>query len=244
MDVKIFYNEREIEGSSGYLRKKVLKIIEFHQIKADKYLDIGTGNGDFTLMISSQICSNEIFGIDINNEAVSLAKEKGINSFALNINNQKLPFPNDYFDLITSMDIIEHLTNSDNLLNEVFRVLKPGGVFLVSSPNIGSWLSIISLLFGYLPPSYEISLEHRIGKPFGEKVKIPLAEKPVGHIKPYNLRSLKEHLEIIGFKIQDVQSTRLINNKGVLRFLSLLDGFFSKIKIYASGIIILATKEE
>ncbi|MBI5459243.1 class I SAM-dependent methyltransferase [Methanobacterium sp.] len=243
MNVKSFYNEREVEGSSGYLRKKVLKIISTHQIKADKYLDIGNGNGDFTLMIGNEIHSNEIFGIDISNEAVRLAKEKGINSFAMNINSQQLPFPNDYLDLITAMDIIEHLTNSDNLLNEVFRVLKPGGVFLVSSPNIGSWLAIISLLFGYLPPAYEISLEHRIGKPFGEKVKIPLAEKPIGHIKPYNLRSLKEHLEIVGFNIQDIQSTKLINDKGVLRSLSLLDGFFSKIKIYASGIIILAKKE-
>lgn len=239
-----FYNEKEVGGSSAHLRKKILKILNTADVSGEKYLDIGIGAGYSTLEIANQINAKEIYGIDISDKAVDAAITMGIIASKIDINNEKLPFPDAFFDVVTGFEIIEHLTNSDNFLSECYRVLKPGGYFLVSSPNIGSWLSIISLILGYLPPPYEVSFEHRIGKPFGKRIRLPLAEKPIGHIKPYNLRALKEHLEIIGFNIISFHSTRHIEGgKGILRLLDVLDAVFSNVfKIYASGIIILARK--
>lgn len=239
---KNFYDNREIEGSSSHLRNKILSILDLFNVEGDCYLDIGTGSGDFTIQMSNQINANEIYGVDISYNSVKTVKNKGIISSRVDLNVEELPFPDNFFDVITATDVIEHLTDSDNFLNESFRVLKPGGFFLVSSPNLSSWLSIISLIFGYLPPPYEVSFEHRIGKPFGDKINIPLAEKPVGHIKPYNLRALREHLIINGFDIVTTESTQLIEGKGFIAILGILDSFFSHFKIYSGGIIFLAKK--
>ena len=238
-----FYNTHEIEGSSDYLRERVLKIIDGIDLNVENYLDMGTGDGCLTLKMANRINAQKIYGIDICDEAVIVASKKGIVEQKLNLCDQNLPFIDGFFDFVTAIDVIEHSTNSDNIIKEAFRVIKPGGFFLISSPNIGSWLSIVSLLFGYMPPPYEVSLEHRLGKPLGKRIKIPLGEKPTGHIKPYNLRALKEHLEIIGFNIVSLSSTRLHGGSGILRLIGFIDAFFSKFSnTYASGIIIVAKK--
>lgn len=242
MNMENFYDNREIEGSSIHLRNKVLSILNSFSIKGNYYLDIGVGNGDFSLKISNQVNAIEKFGVDISVNAVNVTKNKGIKTSQVDLSNEKLPFSDNIFDLITCIDVIEHLTNSDNLLSESFRILKPGGYFLVSSPNIGSWISILSLILGYLPPPYEVSFKYRVGKPFGKKIDIPLAEKPIGHIKPYNLKALKEHLNAVGFEVVTVESTKLMEGKGIMRLISVIDSFFSYFKSFSGGIIILAKK--
>lgn len=239
-----FYGEKELGGSSPHQKKKILEILNAADIRGDTYLDMGIGAGYSTFEIANQINANKIYGIDISDKAVNAAITRGIMASKIDINNEKLPFPDAFFDVVTGFEIIEHLTDSDNFLSECYRVIKPGGYFLVSSPNISSWLSIISLILGYLPPPYDVSLEHRIGKPFGKRIRIPLAEKTNGHIKPYNLRALKEHLKIVGFKIISTHSTSHIKGgKGILRLLSVLDVVFSNVfKRYASGIIMLSSK--
>lgn len=180
--------------------------------------------------------------IDISEKAVSLAKAKGIKAINVDINNEKLPYPDDYFDLVTAVEVIEHLINADNLLSEAYRIVKPGGYFLVTSPNLASWLSIFSLVLGYLPPSYDVSLLFRIGKPLGKKIHLPLSEKPVGHIKLYVPRALREHVETYGFRVCLIKGVRLIEGPGILKFIGFIDSLLSSVKRYASGIILLAEK--
>lgn len=239
---EVFYNERGIEGSSAFLRKTVLKILNRYRLQGEKYLDIGCGDGTFTNEISELIRSKEVYGVDISQQAISLAQLKGVMAIKCDINHEKLPFSNNYFDLVTAIEIIEHTFNADNLLSEAYRVTKRGGYFLVTSPNLASWLSILSLVLGYLPPNYEVSFQLRIGKPLGEKIHIPLAEKPVGHIKPYVARALKEHVEAYGFKTISLVGVRLIEGSGILKFIGFFDHLFSKINRYASGIILLSKK--
>lgn len=242
MLLKNFYEKREVEGTSPYLRNNILGLIELFNVKGSIYLDVGIGTGEFTCQMSEKIMSEKTYGIDISSESVRMAKIKGIIAKNIDVNNEKLPFPDNFFDVITATDVIEHLNNSDFFLEEVNRVLKHNGYFLVSSPNIGSWISILSLIFGFLPPSYEVSFKHRVGKPFGKRVSIPLADKPVGHIKPYNLRSLKQHLMLNDFDIITVSSTRIFGGKGILRFIGYLDAFFSHFKRYSEGLIFLTKK--
>lgn len=49
--------------------------------------------------------------------------------------NKKLDFSDNYFDAIVSFETLEHVANQDNLLSEFKRVLRPGGVLIISSPD-------------------------------------------------------------------------------------------------------------
>lgn len=244
MTFRDFYNKREVEGSSTFLREKVLKMLKDYNVKAERYLDIGIGNGGFTKDMANLVKCREVHGIDVSEEAIHLALAKGIQAVNIDINEQHLPYPDDYFDFVTAIEVIEHLFNSDNLLSESYRILKQGGYFLVTSPNLASWLSIFSIILGYLPPSYEVSFRFRIGKPLGKKISLPLADIPIGHIKPYVPRALSEHVQAYGFEVLSLTGVRLIEGPGILKFIGLLDSVFSRIKRQASGIILIAKKSD
>jgi len=50
---------------------------------------------------------------------------------------KKIPLPNEYFDFIYSIDVFEHLDNPEAVINEIIRLLKPGGVVWLAFPNFG-----------------------------------------------------------------------------------------------------------
>jgi ubiquinone/menaquinone biosynthesis C-methylase UbiE len=93
-------------------------------VKGRNYLDIGCNDGSFTIKIAETILAKNIYGVDIAEAILKVAEEKGIRTFKVDMNYEKLPFSNEYFDFISAADVIEHLVISDNLLSEVQRTLK------------------------------------------------------------------------------------------------------------------------
>lgn len=61
--------------------------------------------------------------------------------------NERLPIADSTYDLIVAAEVIEHLENPRFLAREWFRLLRPGGTLVVSTPNNESWRSVVSLLF-------------------------------------------------------------------------------------------------
>lgn len=67
-------------------------------------------------------------------------EERNMNYLGLDITDvnfefDKLPFENNSIDIIVSLAVIEHIENPDNFLSEIFRILKPGGIVYISTPN-------------------------------------------------------------------------------------------------------------
>jgi len=81
-----------------------------------------------------------------------------------------LPFPNDYFDIVTIFDVLEHLPgNPTALLNDVRRITKPGGVVIVGGPNYAALMRRIELLSGehpYMP--FDLWMRPNYGDHFRE----------------------------------------------------------------------------
>ena len=98
-------------------------------------LDIGCGAGYGTATLAEVAASAT--GIDLAPEAIEHARAHYSlpNLTYVPGSATDLPFPADSFDLITAFEVIEHLADPSKMLAEARRVLRPNGVFLVSTPN-------------------------------------------------------------------------------------------------------------
>lgn len=101
-------------------------------------LDVGCGGGMFTLELLSDR-SDEVFAIDIRKEHVELvhlrAKIKRIDNVkVVQSSIYQIPFSEDSFNTLFCTEVIEHLHDDDKAIQELHRVLKPGGLLLISTP--------------------------------------------------------------------------------------------------------------
>lgn len=134
-----FTGERCILHKSGdLLEKKHLVRYEFalQYVRGKNVLDIGCGSGYGADVIASK--ASAVTGIDIDEEAIDYAikhyKKKNIEFFvgnAINLNFLK----DQEFDVIVSFEVIEHIPDYFQYLNEVRRLLKDDGIFIISTPN-------------------------------------------------------------------------------------------------------------
>lgn len=104
-------------------------------VKGKKVLDIACGVGYGSQFIAKT--AKEVWGADRSKDAVAYAKK---NYKAPNLNFKvtdalKMDFKDATFDVVVSLETIEHLPEPAKFVAEVRRVLKPGGVFVVSTPN-------------------------------------------------------------------------------------------------------------
>jgi SAM-dependent methyltransferase len=106
-----------------------------------KVLDIGCNDGSLVKAFLSQHCT--AYGCDKSQEALSKAIPDIVNSLTcVDVIRDALPFEDEEFDLVTMVDVIEHFSRFDRVLNEVRRVLKNGGYVYVSTPSpLSSFLS-------------------------------------------------------------------------------------------------------
>lgn len=104
------------------------------QIPNPKFLDVGCGTGA-NLEMLSQFGTAE--GVDVSDDALEFCRRKG-----LNVHKglaEELPFPDETYDVVTALDVVEHLDDDVAGLKEMFRVLKKGGKTLVFVPAF-MWL--------------------------------------------------------------------------------------------------------
>lgn len=102
----------------------------------DKVLDIGCGVGVFTKLVKDTFPESEVWGIDISSKAIedNQKEHTGIEYLQHYIGN-KPSYPQEYFDFVFSGEVLEHLDNPKDLFLEAYNALKPGGTFLLSTPN-------------------------------------------------------------------------------------------------------------
>jgi SAM-dependent methyltransferase len=130
-----------------------------------KYLDISIGSGFIARVLKKKgFLVEGVDSSDIGGDLDRRFKESGIPVFDINIEDQKLPFPDGSYDMIYWGATIEHLHNSPKFpMDEMFRVLRPGGIFIIDTPNILSLKHRILLLSGI---SFMPSIEYVYNRAF------------------------------------------------------------------------------
>lgn len=106
-------------------------------IKKGKILDIGCGDGLF--LYSLRKLGWQTLGIEINKAASQKARERGLE--VLNCDLLEAGFNDDFFDVVRTWSVLEHLHNPSQTLAEIYRILKPGGTLIVQVPYFNSLAS-------------------------------------------------------------------------------------------------------
>jgi len=174
------------------------------------YIDCGCASGNRSIEMSKRLDTKNITGIEIVEELAEKAKQQGmvINSSDLNL---PLSLPDSHFDVVTSLEAIEHLHQPETFVKEIWRILKPGGYAVVSTENLASWHNIFALLLGWQPftMSQFSEVKTAIGNPLGldkgETTNPALKYPSFRHCMVFSYLGLKDIFETHGFVVEEMR---------------------------------------
>jgi 2-polyprenyl-3-methyl-5-hydroxy-6-metoxy-1,4-benzoquinol methylase len=201
--------------------------------RADKWLDIGCHSGALLRAVMTTIgcqCSGcDVYPAkhkeDRLYECFQLTDNSSWNYKEIDV-ARGLDWPGVKFTVISALEVIEHIIDTDRFLNEVHTHLEEGGLFLITTPNINSLRNRLGVPFG----QYPIGLEYR---------------NVIHHVRLYNTTAIEHHLESHGFDVIGIWGVQMLPRRWILRS-TLIRGiseFFADLfPQLASNIIVIGQK--
>ncbi len=121
-------------GTDATWKKKILQMVK--QLHPTSILDIATGTGDLAILFA-ETTATEIIGLDISQGMLDMGKkkisDKNLDSKIQMVlgDGEKIPYLDNYFDVITVAYGVRNFENLEKGLSEILRVLKPNGTFII-----------------------------------------------------------------------------------------------------------------
>ena len=168
--VKVIYDE-ERYPKTDYTYLLCEHILQhYHILPGAKLMEVGCGRGD--QLNHFEDLGLEVFGVDLS--ADDHSARNGITVVSCDLERDSIPYDSNFFDVVYSKSFIEHLYNPENYFKEVYRILKPGGLFISFVPD---WESNYKTYFDdytHRTPYTQVSLydRYRIFKFEAVKVEI------------------------------------------------------------------------
>ncbi len=144
------------------------------------YLDVGCSTG--FVVEAAQSRDWEAVGIDLNPEAIRFGRLRGLN--LLNNSLDELTFERNSFDVISAFDVLEHLSNPREILEQAVEYLTVGGIFFLYVPN---WDSASRILLG--------KDAHFIW--------------PTHHLNYYNIETISDLMKRVGLQVEFITTEGL-----------------------------------
>lgn len=137
MEKTLYDNIMQVEKTHWWYRARRNIIFDWvnQALKAyaqPKILDIGCGTG-FNVDYLQQLGYGQVTGLDFSPDALSYCQSRQLQELICG-NAEILPIQSGSYDVILTLDIIEHLDNDRQALSEIFRALKPGGTLIIFVP--------------------------------------------------------------------------------------------------------------
>jgi ubiquinone/menaquinone biosynthesis C-methylase UbiE len=143
-DYEEMYNLRYVE-----VAPYIVSILDFPSWRGKRVLDVGCGGGMDAITFA--INGAESHAIDYTRNAVDkateLAKTCNVNVNVQKMDARRMMYPSRYFDLVSCQGVLHHIPDVEEAVNEIYRVLKKGGRFIVMLYNRNSLLYHYSILF-------------------------------------------------------------------------------------------------
>jgi len=207
------YYKFDNEGDREYIRKwfienstsrvsdwkRYLKIIS-HYKKSGLLLDVGCGAGDF--IVEAEKLGYSTIGQEVSNFFIEFCKSHHYDVLEGDLLSQNLHAST--FDIVSIVDVIEHVTNPKETLDYINYLLKPDGVLFIVTHDIGN---IFSKLYG-------VKWRHMI---------------PIGHLTFFTKRTLGKMLNISGFKIATSGGGHTIDQSFIKRSINWIKGILKYI---------------
>ena len=160
-----------------------------------KLLDIGCSTGVRTLNVAKRIGTQDIIGVDARNtEAPFEVVKQNVDT--------GLPFADGTFDVVTAHHIIEHVSDTDMMVSEMFRVLRYGGYALYGTPNLASGKTIVALILDRQPYDTFVSDYFIIGNRAKEDFSDWEMSEGFLHRRLFTMDGLTQLLMHYGFTIE------------------------------------------
>lgn len=188
------YNANNIVGLTGLAREN--EIFRFLDLKSkNELIDIGCASGH-QVFKAAPLCKR-VVGIDVGVEFITTAKKVAEENKIKNVEfilteGNKVPFPDNSFDRLICSEVLEHVIEVDDFLDEILRVLKPGGIMVFTVPNWnnrGTFYKRLKNLFRPFPftPITDFSMEGI--KKHGD-----------AHVRQFTLKSFSDFVSKHGVK--------------------------------------------
>ena len=177
-------------------------------------LDVGCADGALLAPISKQY---RIIGVDVSTPMMELALKNGYSEIITASLEAGLPFGNDAFDGVFCGETLEHVVDTDFALCELNRVLKPGGVLVVTVPNVRTIFSLIRWFLND-PPM------------FGARYRS-------GHVRDFTTKHIRVALRNNGF-----ETVKLVGSD--FYPISMLNGLATFLPSFATTVIAVAHQKQ
>jgi SAM-dependent methyltransferase len=229
-----FYEKPDGLASSGLDRaqrqaRMLAEVLRGNAAPA-RIVDVGCGDGRATGLAARLNPGHQVIGVDWSADALRRAGRYGLILVQAGVEPPGLPVAAESVDVVIMSELIEHLVDTDAALDEVHRVLRPGGSLLLSTPNLAAWYNRGLLALGIQPVFSEVSLRGVFGRPGSEVA---------GHLHLFTRRALVEFVSARGFDCVSVAGARYHD---VPRPLRPLDRMFCLWPSAASILLISARK--
>ncbi len=155
LNARVFNLEMELDSKRCAIdwdkERKIYKILE--QYRPYLVADIGCAGGLLSLEYFRHGV-NCVEGFEISQEGIRVAAGRGLKAQRWIAGSQPCPSPNHHYDAVIAKEIIEHICDTDYFVSELIRICKPGGLIIITTPNLYYWISRLKFIFGIAPHRY------------------------------------------------------------------------------------------
>lgn len=175
------------------LKRRARRIIEeLNPENGQRIIDLGCGTGYYLFLLSNLGLKLKVTGFDYDGEAINEAKSSayGKNIEIVTGDLHEMPFKDKSFDKAVMSEVLEHVEDDEKVLQEVYRILKPGGVLVISAPSID---------YPFLWDPVNWILQHFFGVHFKKGFVSGIWNN---HLRLYSMQILKHKFIKVGFNVE------------------------------------------
>ena len=178
----------EIENHRYNVESFIHSFAQFTRWHDKKVLEVGCGCGTDLLQFAR--AGAKVYGVDLSPYSIELVKQRlklhGLQAEVEEGDAEKLPFSSERFDLVYSWGVLHHTPATSKAIEEIYRVLKPGGSIRIMIYHLISWAVLKKwLVYGFLK-----------GRPFTSITKILRENQESPGTRAYTIREARALLSL------------------------------------------------